>query len=104
MAASFTIAGRNNGFTKADTRATTRASVRAYREAMAGFAEMGTLAIWYAHLSEETLLDAVRSAAAEASKSKKTAKAAKRAEKRALKLTGRHIPAITCRRCRSSAR
>ena len=28
MAASFTIAGRNNGFTKADTRAATRASVR----------------------------------------------------------------------------
>jgi hypothetical protein len=71
MATSFTIAGRNNGFTKADTRATTRASVRAYREAMATFAEMGTLDIWYAHLSEETLLDAVRSAAAEASKSKR---------------------------------
>ena len=41
MAASFTIAGRNNGFTKADTRAATRASVRAYREAMAGFAADG---------------------------------------------------------------
>src|SRR5215472_12754004 len=33
MAASFTIAGRNNGFAKADTRAATMASVRAYREA-----------------------------------------------------------------------
>src|SRR4051794_16899821 len=32
MAASFTIAGRNNGFTKAETRAATRASVRSYRE------------------------------------------------------------------------
>jgi uncharacterized protein (DUF2252 family) len=100
MATSFTIAGRNNGFTRADTRATTRASVRAYREAMATFAEMGTLAIWYAHLSEEMLLDAVRSAAAEASKSKKTAKAAKRAEKRALKLTGKahtrdHLQALS---------
>jgi uncharacterized protein (DUF2252 family) len=29
MAASFTIAGRNNGFAKADTRAATLASVRA---------------------------------------------------------------------------
>src|ERR1700749_799913 len=34
MAASFTIAARNNGFAKADARAATMASVRAYREAM----------------------------------------------------------------------
>ena len=34
MAASFTIAGRNNGFTQADARDATRASVTAYREAM----------------------------------------------------------------------
>jgi uncharacterized protein (DUF2252 family) len=87
MAASFTIAGRNNGFTKADTRAATQASVAAYREAMASFAEMGTLAIWYAHLDEDELLAAVRSAAAEASKSKKTAKVAKGAEQRVQKLT-----------------
>ena len=56
MAASFTIAARNNGFTKADTRAVTLASVRAYREAMASFAQMGTMAIWYAHLSEDELM------------------------------------------------
>ena len=90
MAASFTIAARNNGFTKADTRAATRASVAAYREAMAGFAEMGTMAIWYAHLSEDELLTAVRRTAAKASKStKKAAKAAKRAEKSAQKVTGK---------------
>jgi uncharacterized protein (DUF2252 family) len=87
MAASFTIAARHNGFTKADTRAATLASVAAYREAMATFAQMGTLAIWYAHLSEDELLQAVRSAAAEASKSKKTAKAAKGGEKRVQKVT-----------------
>jgi uncharacterized protein (DUF2252 family) len=40
MAASFTIAGRNNGFSKSDTRASTLASVRAYRQAMAEFAGM----------------------------------------------------------------
>ena len=90
MAASFTIAGRNNGYTKADTRAATRASVRAYREAMASFAEMGTMDIWYAHLSEDELLLAVRSTAAEGSKSKKkAAKAAKRAEKSVQKVTGK---------------
>jgi uncharacterized protein (DUF2252 family) len=84
MAASFTIAGRHNGFGKADTRAATLASVRAYREAMASFAKMGTLAIWYAHLDEDELMKGVRSAA-KAATSKKDAKAAKRAEKTAEK-------------------
>jgi hypothetical protein len=100
MAASFTIAGRNNGFTKPDTRAVTQASVAAYREAMASFAQMGTMAIWYAHLDEDELQQAVRSAAAEASKSKKTAKAAKGAEQRVQKLTGKahtrdHLQALS---------
>jgi uncharacterized protein (DUF2252 family) len=84
MATSFTIAGRNNGFTKADAHAATLASVAAYREAMAGFAQMGTMAIWYARLDEDELMTAVPSAAAEASraeKGKKAEKAAKRAEK-----------------------
>src|SRR4029450_8044073 len=81
MAASFTIAARNNGFAKADTKAATLASVAAYREAMAGFAEMGTLAIWYARLDEDELMQGVRSAGAEASTSKKVKKAAKQAEK-----------------------
>ena len=85
MAASFTIAARNNGFGKADTRAATQASVTAYREAMAGFAEMGTMDIWYAHLDEDELMQGVRSAAAESSRTKKERKAAKRAEKTAEK-------------------
>ena len=55
MAASFTIAARNNGFSKADGRAATLASVKAYRESMAEFAEMRTMDIWYAHLSEQDL-------------------------------------------------
>src|SRR5215217_8477673 len=79
MAASFTIAGRNNGFAKADTKAATLASVTAYREAMAGFAAMGTMDIWYAHLDEDQLLQAMRTAA---KASGKQAKAAKRAEKK----------------------
>src|SRR6266540_5074530 len=60
MAASFTIAGRNNGFTKADTHAATLASVTAYRDAMGGFAQMGTMDVWYAHLAEDELMTAVR--------------------------------------------
>ena len=52
MAASFTIAARNNGFTGKQTRDITAASVRAYREAMDGFARMSTMELWYAHLAE----------------------------------------------------
>jgi len=84
MAASFTVAARNNGFAKADARAATLASVAAYREAMAGFATMRTMDIWYAHLDEDELQSGIRDAAAQAKKtSKKEAKAAKQAEKRA---------------------
>src|SRR5688572_21267480 len=86
MAASFTIAGRNNGVGKADARAVTQASVAAYRLAMASFAAMGTLDIWYAHLDEDQLLNAVQSAAAEVKKaSKKQAKAVKQVGKSARK-------------------
>ena len=62
MAASFTIAARNNGFSKADSRAATMASVAAYREAMAGFAQMGTLEVWYAHLDEDDIRTSIRAA------------------------------------------
>jgi uncharacterized protein (DUF2252 family) len=84
MAASFTVAGRNNGFGKADVRAATLASVRAYREAMAGFAPMGVMGIWYAHLDEDELMATIRRAVAETEKEAKEAKKAKakKAEKR----------------------
>ena len=59
MSASFTIAARNNGFTKAQTLDATLTSVRAYREAMSEFAQMRTMDIWYAHLSEQELMAAI---------------------------------------------
>jgi uncharacterized protein (DUF2252 family) len=71
MAASFMIAGRNNGFSRADTRAATRASATAYREAMAGFAQMPTMDIWYAHLDEDELMRAIRHTVAETKKGTK---------------------------------
>jgi len=80
MAASFTIAGRNNGFGKADVAAATLASVAAYREAMAEFGQMQTMDIWYAHLDEDTLMAAVRGVVAETATQ---AKAAKKAPKKA---------------------
>src|SRR3954453_5206582 len=60
MAANFTIAARNNGHSKADQRAATAASVTAYREAMIGFAAMGTMDVWYTHLDEDQLLASVQ--------------------------------------------
>jgi uncharacterized protein (DUF2252 family) len=84
MAASFMIAGRNNGFAKADARAAALASVTAYREAMAGFAQMHTLDIWYAHFDEDrfktTITEALTEVTAEAKKEKK-AKSAKKEPK-----------------------
>jgi uncharacterized protein (DUF2252 family) len=84
MAASFTIAGRNNGFTRADTQAATLASVAAYREAMAGFAAMGTMDVWYARLDEDQLLKAIRTAAKASGGQAKTAKRAKKKAEKAL--------------------
>ncbi len=66
MAASFTIAARNNGFSKADTRDITMASVTAYREAMATFGQMGTMDVWYAHLDEDELMATLRDSLAAA--------------------------------------
>jgi uncharacterized protein (DUF2252 family) len=74
MAASFTIAGRNNGFAEADARAATLASVTSYRQAMAAFARMRTMEIWYARLDEGQVISAGRSAVAEVSEQAKAAK------------------------------
>jgi len=89
MAASFLIAGRNNGFSKADARAAAMASVTAYREAMADFAQMPTMDVWYAHFDEDRFrtiiqdaLAAETSSAVKKEKEKvKKAKAAKKEEK-----------------------
>ena len=82
MAASFTIAARNNGFSKADARAATLASVRAYREAMAGFAPMSTMDIWYASLDEDEVRASMRTMVAGTVKQDKAAKQQEKADKR----------------------
>jgi hypothetical protein len=117
MAASFTIAARNNGFAKEDTRAAALASVRAYREAMATFAQMPTMDIWYASLDENELLTAVRGAVAKTAQEAKAAKNKKKARKaggtpgslsgprRGRRNPARRLTPVTvCRRCPSSAR
>jgi uncharacterized protein (DUF2252 family) len=64
MVASFVIAARNNGFSKADTRAVALTSVAAYREAMRDFAQMSTMDIWYAHYDEDRLRTMIQGAMA----------------------------------------
>ena len=81
MAASFMIAARNNGFSKADARAATQASVTAYREAMADFAQMPTMDVWYAHLDEDELMGAIRSTVAKTKKEVKEATKGKKEKK-----------------------
>src|SRR3954452_3937267 len=76
LAASFVIAGRNNEFTDEENAAVSTAAVAAYRESMATFAQLGTLAIWYSHLAPEEILEVLRRSAA-----KPERKAAARAEK-----------------------
>jgi uncharacterized protein (DUF2252 family) len=89
LAASFTIAARNNSFSDAAAGEVTMTCVAAYREAMASFAGMGTMDIWYARLDEDELLTAIRraarqvakdTAARQAAKGKKGARAAKDAQ------------------------
>ena len=84
MSASFTIAARNNGFSSAEARDATLNSVNSYRTSMAEFAQMSTMEIWYARLSEQTLKAAIDSFVA-SGKDKEPSKATKEQVKRAKK-------------------
>jgi uncharacterized protein (DUF2252 family) len=55
LAVSFTIAGQHLGLRRRDYRRATAQVVRSYREAMAGYAAMGTLELWYDHVSVDDL-------------------------------------------------
>ncbi len=85
MSASFTIAARNNGFSKAEARDVTLTAVASYRTSMAQFAEMSTMDVWYAHLTEDELQAAIASAV-KSEKGKAQKKAAKKSEKKAKKV------------------
>ena len=82
MAASFVIAAQNNGFAQPDTRGAALAAVRAYREAMTSFAQMGTMDIWYAYLDEDELMASMHAVVAGTAKQEKTAKQQEKADKR----------------------
>ena len=56
LAASLHIAGQGNGFTDAQARSVVLAAVARYRTAMAEFAAMSNLAVWYAYVPVESTL------------------------------------------------
>ena len=57
LAASFAVAGRDRGFDEAIRRSIVTAAVREYREAMARFAEMRNIDVWYARLDVAGIRD-----------------------------------------------
>src|SRR6476659_3521197 len=60
LAASFAVAGRDRGFDEATRRSVVMTAVRQYREAMAGFAEMRNIDVWYTRLDIEGMPERFR--------------------------------------------
>jgi uncharacterized protein (DUF2252 family) len=90
LAASFILAGRNNGFDEDTARETALAAVRSYREHMTAYAEMHELDVWYSHIVADEMLDMARaSQAAMAGTKKAVNKRLKFAEKTFAKARGR---------------
>ena len=56
LAASLAVAGRDNGFSTKKRRTIVLAAAAGYREAMAGFASQGNLAVWYTHLDMDEVM------------------------------------------------
>src|SRR5215213_6750645 len=62
LAASFVVAGRDNGFDAADCREAAQMSAASYRRRMAEFSEMGELEVWYSRVGEEEAFDLLSAA------------------------------------------
>jgi uncharacterized protein (DUF2252 family) len=77
MVTSFVVAARDNGFSAADAKAAARASLAAYRTAMAHFAELGNMDLWYASLDEDAIRTAVREELGDIGKADKPARPGK---------------------------
>src|SRR5215213_4846639 len=70
LAASFVVAGRDNGFDAADCRESAQASVASYRQRMAEFSQIGELEVWYSRVGEQE----IRGLLSDAKTKKKTTK------------------------------
>jgi uncharacterized protein (DUF2252 family) len=60
LVASLAVAGRNNGFSRAQRQSTVTAAAAEYREAMTSFAAMQNTDVWYSHVDVDDLLLQVR--------------------------------------------
>jgi uncharacterized protein (DUF2252 family) len=56
LTASLVLAGRANGFGARECRTSVLSATAAYREAMQRFAQLGTLAVWYAHVTIDDVM------------------------------------------------
>src|SRR5690242_3441151 len=92
LAASLEIAGRDNGFGSGKRRRAVVAAARGYQQAMAEFAGMSELDVWYARADVEELRDKLKAGLKKARREtfeKALAKARRRGSARAFgKLTG----------------
>ena len=61
LVTSLVIAADSNGMDREAARRVARDTVKGYREAMAGFAVMSNLQVWYARLEIDALLESMRS-------------------------------------------
>lgn len=73
LVTSVSVAARHNGFRPEAVRAVTLACARSYREAMARYASLPTLELWYAHTSEDDIVDSLRTFRREAKKATRKA-------------------------------
>ena len=82
LAASFVVAGRDNGFDSADCRRAAQESVASYRRRMAEFSEMGELEVWYSRVGAEEVMDLLSAAKSRKTTEKKFTKAVRKARGR----------------------
>src|SRR5215203_3982220 len=82
LAASFVVAGRDNGFDTADCRNAARAVTASYRQRMTRFSQMGELEVWYTRIGEEEVRGLLTEARARKSTTKKLSKNVRKARGR----------------------
>jgi uncharacterized protein (DUF2252 family) len=82
LAASFVVAGRDNGFDAAACHDAARASAASYRQRMAEFSEMGELEVWYSRVGEEDIRGLLSDAKNRKTTAKKLSKTVRKARGR----------------------
>jgi uncharacterized protein (DUF2252 family) len=93
LAASMCVAGRDRNLSTQETADVLAWTAQAYRQSMRGFAQMSNLGVWYAKLSAEDIIAAVR--AQQLAKGKQLAKMEKRLGKARAKNSTRAVLKLT---------